>query len=132
MSKFSKQFAIIERIKSLVRKTAHPFRRQEQEPQISEEIARKIQRSSYDLSHSKSKDAYTPPYKVISEQLQVEDEQIFRGAVFNLANIALTTGEYATDIIKVLEKAMDKKLRTQEQLEYLKNKIDTIKTVHKL
>lgn len=132
MSKFSKQFAIIDRIKSLVRKTTHPFRRNEREPQISEEIARKIQRSSYDLSHAKSKDTFTPPYKMISEQLQVEDEQIFRGAVFNLANIALTTGEYAGDIIKVLEKAMDKKLRTQEQLEYLKNKIDTIKTVQKL
>lgn len=127
MSQFNKQFAIIDKIKSLVKKTARPFQRSNGEPPISEEIARKIQKNSYDLSHSKIKETFTPAYKIITEQLQVDDDQIFRGAVFNLMNIALTTEEYANDIVHVLEKAMNKELRTQEQLEYLKSKISVIK-----
>ena len=127
MSQFNKQFAIIDRIKSLVKKTTRPFQRSSNEPLITEEIARKIQRNSYDLSHSRIKESFTPAYKIIAEQLQVEDDQIFRGAVFNLTNIALTKREYAEDIISVLKKAMNKELRNQEQLEYLNSKINTIK-----
>lgn len=132
MSQFAKQFAIIDRIKALVKKTAHPFRKADNEPQISEDVALKIQRTSFDQSRAKNKDTFTSPYKIISEQLQVDDEQIFRGAVFNLTNIALTTNEYAADIVKVLEKAMDKNLRSQEQIEYIKNKITVIQSAHKL
>ena len=98
MPQLTKQFAIIEKLKSLVKKSTRPFRRRGENMAISEDIARKIQKNSYDQSHAKVKDAVTPPYKSIAEQLQVEDEQIFRGAIFNLANIALTTEKYAREI----------------------------------
>lgn len=131
MSKFSKQFAIIEKLKSLVKRSTYSFRRKEDQSQISEDIAKKIQKNSYEQSHTKVKDTYTPPYKMIAEQLQVDDDQIFRGAIFNLGNIALTTDKYASEIITVLENAMDKNIRTPDQIEYIKSKINIIRKAHK-
>lgn len=132
MSKFSKQFAIIEKLKSLVKRSTYSFRRKDDAGQISEDIAKKIQKNSYEQSHTKYKDTYTPPYKMIAEQLQVDDDQIFRGAIFNLTNIALTTDKYAPEIITVLETAMDRSIRTPNQIEYIKSKINTIRKAHKV
>lgn len=133
MSQFTKQFAIIEKLKSLVKRSTYSFlRKSDDSNQISEEVAKKIQKSSYDISHAKTKDVFTPPYKAIEEQLEVEEDQIFRAAVFNLANIALNSDKYAVDIIKVLEKAQDKNQRTSEQLDYINNKISVIKKTHSL
>ncbi len=130
MPQLTKQFAIIEKLKSLVKKSTRPFRRRGENMAISEDIARKIQKNSYDQSHAKVKDAVTPPYKSIAEQLQVEDDQIFRGAIFNLANIALTAEKYAREIIVVMEKALEQEQRTPDQLEYVKNRIAAIKAAH--
>lgn len=126
MSKFAKQFAIIERLKSLVRRTPG-FRRKADHVQISEDVARKIQKNSYEQSHKKAKDSYTPPYKTIAEQLQVEDDQIFRAAVFNLANIGANSKKYASEIISILEKSLDNELRTEDQAQYVKERVDFIK-----
>ncbi len=126
MSNFAKQFAIIERLKSLVRKTPG-FRRKTDHNQISEEVARKIQKNSYEQSHKKEKDSYTPPYKTIAEQLQVEDDQIFRAAVFNLANIGANSKKYASEIINILEKSLENELRTEEQTQYVRDRVEFIK-----
>lgn len=130
MPQLAKQFAIIEKLKSLVKKSTKPFRRRSENVAISEEIARKIQKNSYDQTHLKAQETNTPPYKLIAEQLQVDDEQIFRGAIFNLSNIALTTEKYAKEIILVLEKAMEQEQCTPDQQEYIKNRIAAIKAVH--
>ena len=56
MNQFKQQFAIINRIKCLVKKTGSSFFRRRKDPGISEDIAKKIQKSAYDLSHLKQKD----------------------------------------------------------------------------
>lgn len=126
MSQFTKQFAIIEKLKSLVRKTPG-FRRKPVDNQISEEVARKIQKNSYDQSHTKIKDTFTPPYKLIEEQLEVEDDQIYRAAVFNMANIGANCKKYASDIISSLEKSLEKEFRTTEQKDYVRERVEFIK-----
>lgn len=126
MSKFAKQFAIIERLKSLVRRTPG-FRRKAEHNQISEDVARKIQKNSYEQSHRKEKDSFTPTYKTIAEQLQVEDDQIFRAAVFNLANIGANNKKYASEIINILEKSLENEVRTNEQAQYVKERVEFIK-----
>ena len=56
MNQLKQQFAIINRIKCLVKKTGSSFFRRRKDPGISEDIAKKIQKSAYDLSHLKQKD----------------------------------------------------------------------------
>ena len=67
MAQFSKQFAIVNKLKSLVKRTGQIFI-SKPDLGITEEIAKKIQKSAYDLSHHKGKDNYTPPYLVIADQ----------------------------------------------------------------
>lgn len=126
MSKFAKQFAIVERLKSLVRKTPG-FRRKADSNQISEDVARKIQKNSYEQNHKKEKDSFTPPYKTIAEQLQAEDDQIFRAAVFNLSNIGANSKKNASEIIDVLEKSLENEVRTAEQAQYVRERVEFIK-----
>lgn len=109
------------------KKTGSSFFRRRKDPGISEDIAKKIQKSAYDLSHLKQKDIITPPYLDIAEQLQVDDDQIFRAAVYNLTNIAVNEERYAAEIIKALEETAFQCNRSGEQLEYVKNKINVIK-----
>lgn len=127
MNQLKQQFAIIDKIKCLVRKTGSTIFRAKRDLGISEDIAKKIQKSAYDLSHLKQKDTSTPPYILLAEQLQVDDDQIFRATVFNLANIAVNEEKYSTEIIKKLEDAMSYDHRSKEQAEYIKNKISMIK-----
>lgn len=126
MTQFSKQSAIINKIKSLVKST-YSWGKKKDDSQISESIARKIQKTSYELSHAKVKDTYTPPYKEIIEQLQVPDMQIFRGAVFNLTQVALNNEKYAKEIISALEKSLDKREEHPEEVTYVTEKINDIK-----
>ena len=127
MNQLKQQFAIINRIKCLVKKTGSSFFRRRKDPGISEDIAKKIQKSAYDLSHLKQKDIITPPYLDIAEQLQVDDDQIFRAAVYNLTNIAVNEERYAAEIIKALEETAFQCNRSGEQLYYVKSKINVIK-----
>ena len=127
MNQLKQQFAIINRIKCLVKKTGSSFFRRRKDPGISEDIAKKIQKSAYDLSHLKQKDIITPPYLDIAEQLQVDDDQIFRAAVYNLTNIAVNEERYAAEIIKALEETAFQCNRSGEQLAYVKSKINVIK-----
>ncbi len=126
MAQFSKQFAIINKLKSLVQKTGRMFN-SKPDSGITEEIARKIQKSAYDLSHRKEKDSYTPPYLMIADQLQVSDDQIFRAVVYNLSMIALNENKNAAAIIEILEKCIRDGGKSKEQNEYMKSKIEVIK-----
>ncbi len=125
---FSKQLAVINKLKSLV-KIPRSFRRQNADNLISEDIAKKIQKSSYDKSHTLQKDQYTPPYEEIAEQLQVANDQIFRAAVFNLSNIAMNRKNYMPAILAILEKTLEDKSKTKEQLDYVRSRITQIKQV---
>lgn len=124
---FSKQFAVINKLKSLV-KIPRSFRRHS-DNQISEDIAKKIQKSSYEKSHQAQKDSLTPPYKEIAAQLQVTNDQIFRAAVFHLTDIAINRKQYAEPILMLLEKSLEDKNRTKEQLDYITSKIMQIKQI---
>lgn len=125
---FSKQFAVISKLKSLV-KIPQKFRRQESN-QISESVAKKIQKSSYEKAHHTPEEKYTPPYAEIAIQLQVTNDQIFRAAVFNLSNIAINRKQYTEAILTILEKTLEDKIRTKEQLDYVRNKIMQIRQIH--
>lgn len=125
MAQFSKQFAIVNKLKSLVKRTGMIFI-SKPDLGITEEIAKKIQKSAYDLSHRKGKDSYTPPYLMIAEQLQVEDEQIFKAAVFNLSLIAINEPKNAPAILDILGKYTDDFRRNIDETNYLKAKISKI------
>lgn len=125
MPQFSKQFAIVNKLKSLVKRTGMMFT-SKPDLGITEEIAKKIQKSAYDLSHHKRKDSYTPPYLMIAEQLQVEDEQIFKAAVFNLSLIAINEPKNAPAILDILNKCIDDSRRNIDETNYLKAKITKI------
>ncbi len=126
---FSKQFAVIRKLKSLVKMTTS-FRRQDSDKkQVTEDIAKKIQKSSYEKSHKEYADSFTPPYKTIAEQLQVSNEQIYQAAVFNLTTIALNRKAYAKEILQLLETAEEDKIRTPEQKAYTQSKIEQIKQI---
>lgn len=126
MTQLAQQFNLIRKIKSLVKKTSSSFFKKHNDFGISETIAKKIQVSAYDLSHSKDKLEVTPPYLDIVEQLHVEDDQIFKAAVYNLTNIALNETRYARSILEAFENVSKQSYRTKEQLDYLKAKINLI------
>ncbi len=128
MNQFKEQLAIIEKIKRLVINPTKLFR-PKKESGISEAIAKKIQKSAYDLSHQKEKQEFTPPYKAIVEQLQIEEDQIFRAAVHQLAGIAVNEDKYAPDIIEKLEKYASNPHKTREQQEYARKKADEIRRI---
>ena len=121
-------FAVINKLKSLV-KLPKSFRKHGEETQISEDIAKKIQKSSYEKTHLIQEDNFTPPYKELAQQLQATNDQIFRAAIFNLTNIALSRKQYTAAIIEILEKSLEDKIRTKEQLDYIRSKLMQIKQI---
>ena len=125
MIDFSKQFAVISKLKSLV-KISRSFRRNA-ESQISESVAKKIQKSSYEKNQHLPEDTFTPPYLEIAVQLQSENEQIFKAAFFNLSNIAMSRKAQTPAILSLLEKILEDKSKTKDQLDYVRSKILQIK-----
>lgn len=121
-----KSFAILNKIKSLVKKTGSSWIRRKRESDISEKIAIKIQKNAYDMSLIKSKDSFTSPYLLIAEQLQVEDDQIFRAAVYNIAQIAMNDAKLTKPILSILNKYTTEHTKTPAQQEYVKRKIEEI------
>ena len=128
MNQLKQQFAIINRIKCLVKKDRFVlFPDAAKIPAYPKTLPKKFKNPPYDLSHLKQKDIITPPYLDIAEQLQVDDDQIFRAAVYNLTNIAVNEERYAAEIIKALEETAFQCNRSGEQLDYVKSKINVIK-----
>ena len=128
----STNFGIIKKLKSIVRKTGNVFFRSGRDKGITEEIARKIQRAAYEVSQTHHKETFTPPYKEIATQLQVQDEAIYRAAIYRLADVAVNEDRMALDILDILEQEIKKSSKSKEVKEYIQQKIDFIKQVRKV
>lgn len=105
MPKFSTQFAIIEHIKNFINKSGRPWRNRDESSEISAEIAKRIQKKNYERSLKGLDNTTYPPYLRIAEQLQVNNEQIFCAAVFQLTETARNIKRYRSNIIRILEQA---------------------------
>lgn len=129
MVKTETNFGIIGKLKNIVRKTGNVFFRGDRDRGITEEIARKIQKTAYETLHSGHKETFTPPYKHIAEQLQVTDDMIYRAAVYRLTHIAANEDKLAADILSILELQLQRTDRSKEQQDYIRDKIMYIKKV---
>ncbi len=128
MSENYKNSGILNKIKALVAKTGKSitWRNRSKDNDISEKIAQKIQKNSYDLSLIKRKDTFSPPYLSLAEQMQVEDEQIFNAAVYNMACIAKSRRQYRADILAIFNKYLESDKLRESKKEYIRRKISEI------
>ena len=126
MTKTSGQFAIIEHIKNFVKNTGRPWRKRD-EHAISEDVARRLQKKSYERSLAPKDTSKTPPYLEIAKQLQVNNEQIFCAAVFNLAEIALNVERHKSAIYKLLQETQKTPNLTATQIKYLNTALQKLK-----
>lgn len=129
MSNTAKQFALIERLKKLVASTGRHLlgrKKRSRDNDISEKIAQKIQKTSYDLSQKEVKDTFTPPYQKLAEQLEVDEPQIFKAAVYNMANIAMHRKKYRRDIMDIFSRYLSDYNLSNEKKDYIKSKMDKI------
>lgn len=115
MSKFAGQFAIIEHIKNFAKNSGRPWRKRDDEG-ISEGVAKRIQKKSYERSRRGLDTTSYPPYLKIAEQLQVNNEQIFCAAVFNLTETALNIKRYRNHIAQLLEQSKENTDLTAAQI----------------
>ncbi len=124
MEELKKKKGILSKIKSLVAKTGRSiiWRGRPKDNEISEKIAQKIQKSSYDFSIMERKDTFTPPYLSLAEQLQVDDDQIFKAAAYNMANIAISRKKYAQDIQDIFNDYLQKEGMPEVRRDYIKQK----------
>ena len=127
MARFSKQFALINKIKSLVKKTKINVFKKTEEYDITEDAAKKIQKKAYELSHTQTVDGLTKPYIVIADQLQINDGQIYRAVVSTLSKIAINDAKSAKEIIGLIETSTTFAGKTKEQKDYVAAKISEIK-----
>lgn len=133
MSAVAKQGSFFNKIKAMVAKTSRSiiWRGRSQDNDISEKIAQKIQKNSYDFSQQFHKDTYTPPYLSLVEQLEVDDEQIFQAAVYNLANIAMARSRYGQDIVNIFDNYLQKDSHKLERKDYVAHKLYEIRKSEK-
>ncbi len=133
MNAAAKQGSFFNKIKAMVARTSHSiiWRGRSQDNDISEKIAQKIQKNSYDFSRQFHKDTYTPPYLSLVEQLEVDDEQIFQAAVYNLANIAMARSRYGQDIINIFDNYLQKNSHKLERKDYVAHKLHEIRKSEK-
>jgi hypothetical protein len=132
MPRFSKQFALINKIKSLVKKTKINVFKRTEEYDITEDAAKKIQKKAYELRHTQTVEGLTKPYVVIADQLQINDDQIYRAVVSTLSKIAMNDTKSAKDIIELLNTSTTFAGKTNEQKNYVAAKVGEIKKVVKI
>lgn len=128
MNEKSKKIPLIGKIKTLVSRTGQRIilRKKAQDGEISEKAALKIQKASYIAGCRLAKDSFTPPYLTLVKQLDAEEDQIFRAAVHNLANIAVERTKYRNDILAQLVAFADNHKLKPEQQAYIREKINYI------
>lgn len=116
---------ILNRIRKLVAATGRGivWRSHAKDNDISKKIAQKIQKNSYDYSLLKKNDSYTPPYLILADQLQVEDDQIFRAAVHAIVNIAAGRPKYSQEIRDLLEQYLQQDNVSQPRRDYVRLKL---------
>ncbi len=119
------QKGILNRIRKLVTATGRGivWRSRAKDNDISKKIAQKIQKNSYDYSLLKKNDSYTPPYLILADQLQVEDDQIFRAAVHAIVNIAAGRPKYSQEIRDLLEQYLQQDNVSQPRRDYVRLKL---------
>ena len=119
------QKGILNRIRKLVAATGRGivWRSRAKDNDISKKIAQKIQKNSYDYSLLKKNDSYTPPYLILADQLQVEDDQIFRAAVHAIVNIAAGRPKYSQEIRDLLEQYLQQDDVSQPRRDYVRLKL---------
>ena len=125
MNPYAKHIDVVKKIKAIVRMTGRairPHRRDE----ISENIARKIQRSAYEASRRPKVEEYTPTYKQIAKQLQVRDAHIYKAAVYDLVKIAKQQASYRDDIVKILNQQLKENSVPQDIKEYIEFKLSKL------
>ena len=105
MSKHATQYAIIEHIKNFVKNSGRPWRKRN-ENGISENVARRIQKKSYERKLKGLDNSFYPPYLKIAEQLQVTNEQIFCAAAYNLGETAVNVERYRNHITQILQDSL--------------------------
>ncbi|MDD4557136.1 MAG: hypothetical protein PHE89_07450 [Alphaproteobacteria bacterium] len=126
MGNINKRFKIIEKIKSFVIKEKN-YDKAKESDDITKEIASKIQISSYNLVKAIDKDnSYTPPYKLIAEQLSVDDALIFKSAAYHLVKIATRHKKYKNDISKILSEKQKEFNKTDDKFLYLEELLKNI------
>ena len=130
MNKHSAQFAIIEHIKNFVKNSGRPWRKRN-ENGISENVARRIQKKSYERSQRELDNSFYPPYLKIAEQLQVTNEQIFCAAAFNLGETAVNMERYRNPIMQILKDSLKNPDLTPAQTKAVNNALDKIKASKK-
>ncbi len=133
MEKMDSKLGFLKKIKTLVSRTGKSilWRGRTKDNEISEKIAQKIQKSSYDFSMRVVKDSFAPPYLKLAEQLQIEDNQIFRAAAYNMANIAVARPKYRREIVTIFEKLLKDPHLDYEKQEYLRKKVNFINAARK-
>lgn len=125
MNKHTTQYAIIEHIKNFVKSTGRPWRKRN-ESGISENVARRIQKKSYERSLRELDNSFYPPYLKIAEQLQVTNEQIFCAAAFNLGETAVNMERYRNHITQILQNSLQSTDLTSEQTKAVKTALQKI------
>ena len=130
MSKASVQYAIIEHIKNFVRNSGRPWRKRN-ENGISENVARRIQKKSYERSLKELDASFYPPYLKIAEQLQVTNEQIFCAAAFNLGETAINVECYRNHIIQILQDSLKNPDLNSVQIKAVNTALQKIEAVKK-
>ena len=126
MSHYTKQFDVVRKIKAIARLTSRAIRARKRRNEISEEFARKIQRSAYDVSRTPKTEEYTPPYKAIAKQLQVRDIQIYKAAVYSLVEIAKQQAQYHDEIVKILNQQLKETWIPFDVKEYVEQKLSSL------
>ena len=125
MNQYAKHFDVVRKLKAIVRITGRAIRSHRRH-EISEDIAYKIQRSAYEVSHTPKKEEYTPTYKQIAKQLQVRDAQIYKAAVYDLVEIAKQQAAYRDDIVKILMQQLKENKGPQDIKEYIEHKLSKL------
>lgn len=118
---------LVSTIKTFVAKTGKKIFYNSPRDPYNVNVAKDIQKTECDLAKGCELEKFTPPYKEVLEQLNVENEQIFRAVVYNLSRIAINRKKYRKDILHHLEEHYFSGKRSTVLQGYLAIKISKIK-----
>jgi len=103
-SQIAKKIKLVERIKSVIsNKSNDVISRYPNLSRISNSVARKIQIAHINLHKNKAPESFSPIHRSIIEQLEIDNEQIRHGAVYNLIQIAKNHSDDRKEIVRELK-----------------------------
>lgn len=94
-------------------------RKETEKKDISAQTAILLQKEYIDNLEKDKTSEYTPPYLEIAKQLNNNKPEIFRAAVYYLAEIAKNERRYISPVINILQECKKTKKCTPEDLNYL-------------